>query len=53
MDVCEPLDMQACRGYEYFINFTNNYSIFDYVYIMHWKFEFFERFIECKTKIEK
>ena len=33
-DVCDPMLIQARGGYEYFITFTDDYSRFDYVYLM-------------------
>ena len=33
-DVCDPMSIQARGGYEYFITFTDDYSRFDYVYLM-------------------
>ena len=39
-------------GYEYLITFTNYYSKFGYVYLMHKKFDALDKFIEFKAKLE-
>ena len=43
-DVCDPINVQPRRGYEYFITFTNDFSRYGYVYLMHRKSESFEIF---------
>ena len=45
-DIYGPLSVQARGGYEYFITFIENYSRYGYVYLMHKKFETFEKFKE-------
>ena len=42
-DVCGPMSVQARGGYEYFITFTDDYSGYGYVYLMHHKSEAFEK----------
>ena len=51
-DVCSPMSIQARGGYEYFITFTNDYSKFDYVYLMKRKSEIFEKFKEFRAEVE-
>ena len=51
-DVCGPMSIQARGGYEYFITFTNDYSKFDYVYLMKRKSEIFEKFKEFRAEVE-
>ena len=51
-DVCGPLSIQARRGYEYFITFTNDYSIFGYVCQMKWKSKAFEKFKKFRAEVE-
>ena len=51
-DVCGPMSIQARDGYEYFINFTDDYSRFGYVYLMKRKFETFEKFKEFRAEVE-
>ena len=52
-DVCELMNVQARGGYEYFITFTDDYSRYGYVYLMHHKSEAFEKFREYKIEAEK
>ena len=52
-DVCGPMSVQAKGGYEYFITFTDDYSRYEYVYLMCHKFEAFEKFQEYKTETKK
>ena len=51
-DVCGPISIQARGGYEYFITFTDDYSRFDYVYLMKWKSKTFEKFKEFRVEVE-
>ena len=51
-DVCGPIATQAKGGYEYFVTFTNDYSRYDYVYLMRRKSEAFEKFKEFRAKVE-
>ena len=43
-DVCGPMTIQARRGYEYFITFTDDCSRYGYIYLMCLKSEAFEKF---------
>ena len=52
-DLCGPLSVQARGGYEYFVTFTDDYSRYGYVYLMHKKSETFGKFKEFMTKAEK
>ena len=52
-DVCGPFRVYTRGGYEYFITFTDDYSIYGYVYLMKKKFEALDKFKEFKTKLEK
>ena len=51
-DVCGPLSTQAKGGYKYFIIFTDDYSRYDYMYLMRQKSEAFEKFKEFKAEVE-
>ena len=51
-DVCSPMSIQARGGYKYFITFTNDYSKFDYVYLMKRKSKIFEKFKEFRAEVE-
>ena len=50
IDVHEPFDVQACEGHEYFITFTYDLSRYGYVYLMHRKFDFLDKFKEFKEE---
>ena len=52
-DVCGPMHVQAGSGSFYFITFTNDFSRFGWVYLMRYKSEAFEKFIEFKNEVEK
>ena len=52
IDVCRPFNVYARGGYEYFITFTDDYSRFRYVYLMHRKFDTLDKFIEFKEESE-
>ncbi|KAH9697148.1 hypothetical protein KPL71_023495 [Citrus sinensis] len=52
-DVCGPINVQARGGYEYFITFTDDYSRYGYVYLMHHKSEALEKFKEYRAEKEK
>ena len=41
IDVCEPLNVRAKRGFEYFITFIDDYSKYGYIYLLHRKSEAF------------
>lgn len=48
--VCGPFNVHAKWGYKYFITFTDDYSRFGYVYLMHSKCNAFDKFIEFKVE---
>ena len=52
-DVCEPLNVQARGGYEYFVTFIDDYSRYEYVYLMQRKSETFGKFKEFLAEAEK
>ena len=52
-DVCGPLSTSARDGYSYFITFTDDFSRYDYVYLMRHKSETFENFKEFKNEVQK
>jgi hypothetical protein len=53
IDVCGPMSVPARGDYEYFITFTDDYSRYDYVYLMRRKPEAFERFKKFQVVAEK
>ena len=52
-DVCGPFSVHARGGYEYFITFINDYSRYEYVYLMKKKSEALDKFKEFKAESEK
>ena len=52
-NVCGPLNVRARWGFEYFITFFDDYSWYDYVYLLHRKSEIFEKFKEFWAKVKK
>ena len=52
IDLCGPMSTSARSGYEYFITFTDDYSRYGYIYLMHHKSEAFEKFKELKAEVE-
>ena len=52
LDLCGLLNVKVQGGYEYFINFVDNYSRFGHVYILYQKSNSLEKFREYKTEVE-
>ena len=52
-DVCGPFYVQGRGDYIYFINFTDDYSRYGFVYLIHQKSEVFEKFIEFRHEVKK
>jgi GAG-pre-integrase domain/Integrase core domain len=51
-DVCGPMSISARDGSRYFITFTDDFTRYDYIYLMRHKSESFEKFKEFKTEVE-
>ncbi|GJX06814.1 retrotransposon protein, putative, ty1-copia subclass [Tanacetum coccineum] len=51
-DVCGPLRHVSRQGASYFITFTDDYSRYDYVYLLKHKHEVFETFKVFKNEIK-
>jgi len=51
-DVCGPMSTCAINGCSYFITFTDDFSRYDYVYLIRHKFESLDEFKEFKTEVE-
>ena len=51
-DVCGPMSIQARRGFNYFITFTDDFSRFGYVYLMRHKSEAFDKFKDFKNEVQ-
>ena len=52
-DVCGPFNTQARGSYEYYVTFIDDYSRYEYVYLMYRKSETFDKFKEFHVKAEK
>ncbi|KAA0037569.1 gag/pol protein [Cucumis melo var. makuwa] len=51
-DLCGPMNVKARGGYKHFINFIDDYSRYDHVYLIQNKSGFFEKFKEYKAEVE-
>jgi hypothetical protein len=51
-DICGHVSINARDGSRYFITFTNDFSRYDYVYLMRHKSKSFKKFKEFKAKVE-
>ena len=52
-DVCGPMTTQARGGYSYFITFTDDFSMYGFVYLMKHKYEAFDKFLVYQSMVEK
>ena len=52
-NVYGQLSVQTKGGYEYFVTFIDDYSRYDYVYLMHKKSKTFGKFRELMVEDEK
>ena len=52
-DVCGPTSVEARGEYRYFLTFTDDLSIYGYIYLMKHKSEIVERFKEFQSEVEK
>ena len=46
------MSTSARGGYEYFITFIDDYSRYEYIYLMRHKFEAFDKFKEYKAEVK-
>ncbi|KAL0325349.1 UNVERIFIED_CONTAM: hypothetical protein Sradi_5104200 [Sesamum radiatum] len=51
-NVCGPFNTQARGGFTYFITFTDDGSLYGYVYLMKCKSEAFEKFKEFRLEVK-
>ncbi|KAK8635003.1 hypothetical protein V6N13_022881 [Hibiscus sabdariffa] len=51
-DVCGPMNTQARGGFHYFITFTDDFSRYGYIYLMHHKSEALEKFKEFRNEVQ-
>jgi hypothetical protein len=52
MDVCGPMSVAMRNSYDYFVTFTDDLSIYGYIYLMKHKSKTFENFKEFQKDIE-
>ena len=50
--MCGPLSSTARGGFQYFITFTDDFSIYGYVYLMKHKSKSFEKFKIFKNEVQ-
>jgi transposase InsO family protein len=51
-DVCGPMSVATRNGYRYFVTFTDDLSIYVYIYLMKHKSRTFEKFKEFQKEVE-
>src|ERR671911_2968049 len=51
-DACDPMRIEACGGYRYFLIFTDDLGRYRYIYLMKHKSETFEKFKEFQSQVE-
>ncbi|KAL4291812.1 hypothetical protein GQ457_14G013700 [Hibiscus cannabinus] len=51
-DICGPMNSQARGGFQYFITFSDDFSRYGYINLMHHKFEELEKFKEFKNEVQ-
>jgi Integrase core domain len=52
MDVCGPIGTSIRGRYSYFIIFTDDFSRYDYIFLMRHKSESLKRFKEFQNEVE-
>jgi hypothetical protein len=51
-NVCGPMGSVARVSFQYFIAFTEDFSIYGYIYLMRHKSESFEKFKEFQNEVQ-
>jgi hypothetical protein len=51
-DVHDPMRIEACGGYRYFLIFTDNLSRYGNIYLMKHKSETFEKFKQFQSEVK-
>ena len=51
-DICGPFPTASWNGHEYFITFTDNYSRYGYLYLLHEKSQSLDMFKIYKAKVK-
>ena len=52
VDVCDPMRIEACGGYRYFLAFTDDLGRYRYIYLMKHKSEMFEKFKRFQSEVK-
>ena len=52
IDISGPLTPTLC-GDKYFVTFIDDFSLYGYLYLIKEKYDAFENFKNCKTKVKK
>ena len=51
-DACDPMRIEACGGYLYFLIFTDDLSRYGYIYLMKHQSETFEKFKQFQSEVK-
>jgi hypothetical protein len=51
-NVCDPMSVEACGGYRYFLTFTDDFNRYGCIYLMKHKSETFEKFNQFQSEVE-
>jgi len=51
-DICGPFPTASCNGHRYFITFTDDYSRYEYLYLIHEKSQSLDIFKIYKAEVE-
>ena len=51
-DLCDPMSVEACGRYRYFLTFADDLSRYGYIYLKKHKSETFEKFKELQSEVE-
>ena len=51
-DLCDPMSVEACGRYRYFLTFADDLSRYGYIYLMKHKSKTFEKFKEFQSEVE-
>jgi len=52
IDICDPFPTASWNGYKYFITFTDDYSRYRYLYLIHEKSQSLDMFKIYKAEVE-
>jgi len=52
IDICSPFPTASWNGHEYFISFTDKYSRYGYLYLLHEKSQLLDMFKIYKAEVD-